>query len=742
MVGHLGGQSAEVRIPRLDKAPRLEDFLTMTPSAEWAGKLAKVEGFIQRDPDDGQQATEATEVYLGYDAASLFAIFVAHDGQPQKIRGRLERRESGGGDEDAVGVYLDTFHDQRRAYEFACNPVGVQADDIRSEDSDSWDSSFDTVWDSQGKVTAGGYIVWMRIPFRSLRFEQTASQTWGILVWRYMSRRAEGSFWPAVSRNSRGYLGQESTAKGIENISPGRNLQLIPYARFRSFHAIDDRNPAVPVYEDRSAEVRAGGDAKIVIKDSLVLDLTARPDFSQVESDEPQTTVNRRFESFFPEKRPFFTENGSYFEAPMAGLEGNARLLFTRRIADPDFGARLTGRRGPYSVGALFADDKSPGETAAPADPAAGARAYFDVVRVSRGLGGQSSLGTMFTERRFLGSYNRVLDIDSILRLDKNWALTALGAYSWTRALDGQVAAGRDLDLRLTRQGRGFNYDLKYSARAPEFLTQTGFVPRNDLRYLMQLASYEVRPQHSWLTRIVPALYLERGWFFHGTNAFETINPAITVDFNHLTTLKVYWARFNDGWRPQDFPALTQPSTFHGERIMGLNLMSRNLKWATLSANYEWGPQLNYGILPGQAPGITRQGHLEAGLSVLRSRGLSVNNSYILDRSLRPADGRTLYSSHILRSKWSWQLTRKASVRFIAQYNAVLANPQLTSVPTKRDFNGDFLFTYLVHPGTALYVGYNGDLSRPGPAVGGAGPDRFVGDGRQLFVKVSYLFRF
>src|SRR5947207_11266602 len=139
----------------------------------------------------------------------------------------------------------------------------------------------------------------------------------------------------------------------MESISPGRNMQFIPYGVLRSFRALDTRDPAVPRFDHRDAEFHGGIDSKFVLHDNLVLDVTANPDFSQVESDEPQITVNQRFEVFFPERRPFFLENSDYFKTPID-------LFFTRRIGDPQFGARLTGKVGPYSLGILATDDRGP----------------------------------------------------------------------------------------------------------------------------------------------------------------------------------------------------------------------------------------------------------------------------------------------------------------------------------------------------------------------------------------------
>ena len=169
-----------IQIPRIGSPPRLEEFLNMEPPPRWKDKLAKVDQLTQRIPTDGAPVSQRTEIYLGYDAKNLYAIFICFDSEPQKIRARLSRRDDVF-DDDTVEIILDTFHDHRRAYAFNSNPLGVQADALWTEGSD-FDPSFDTVWNSAGKVTDRGFVVLMAIPFRSLRFSSSSPQTWGIML--------------------------------------------------------------------------------------------------------------------------------------------------------------------------------------------------------------------------------------------------------------------------------------------------------------------------------------------------------------------------------------------------------------------------------------------------------------------------------------------------------------------------------------------------------------------------------
>ena len=356
--------------------------------------MAKVTGFIQRAPHDGEGVSEPTEAYLGYDQKNLYVVFICFD-DPRQVRARMSRREDIY-DDDQVEVMLDTFHDRRRAYAFQTTPLGVQWDAIwteasRSEVNGNFDTSFDTVWNSRGKVTSRGFVVLIAIPFKSLRFPSTEKQVWGIILYRGIHRKNEDAFWPPVSRRIQGRLGQAATLYGLEGISPGHSIDLIPYGLLRGFRALDTRDPTNPYFQQADAQGQTGMDAKFVIHDHFVVDLTANPDFSQVESEDPQITVNQRYAVYFPEKRPFFLENEDFFRTPMD-------LLFTRSIADPSAGIRLTGKDGPYSVGLMAADDRSPGLAVPDYSPYSGIRSYFTIARVSRDIFRQSSVGALYTD--------------------------------------------------------------------------------------------------------------------------------------------------------------------------------------------------------------------------------------------------------------------------------------------------------------------------------------------------------
>lgn len=736
--------SFDLEIPPLERAPTLEDFPDMKPVPEMEGKLKRVTDFLQKEPSDGQPSTQRTEAYLGFDRQNLYVVFVAFDSDAKQIRARMVPRESfmdeeGYSTDDNVTLCLDTFGDQLRGYLFSVNPHGIQWDALATEGSHDYDTSFDALWYSRGKLTDKGYMVWISIPFRSLRFPPESRQKWGLMLRRDIPRANEVSFWPAHTTRIAGFWNQAASLTGLQDISPGRNLQLIPYGSFRNFRTLDTTDPVQPEFVSKRHEFDGGVDAKMVLRDSLVLDVAINPDFSQVESDEPQTTVNERFEVFYPEKRPFFIENAGYFQTPN-------NLLFTRRIADPQFGARLTGKIGRYAVGALVADDQSPGRSVTADDPLHGKRALFTVARISREIGKQSSIGVIFTDREFDRSYNRVGGVDARFRLGQNWTTEAQAVTSSTRDLDGRLRSGPAYDFSLNRSGRQFNYSLQYNDRSENFETEPGYMMRPDVRNVAQEIRYEFRPEGNRLISWGPALMMEQTWDHAGNHLNWLYVMDWSAEFTGKTYLSLFFAPEFEQFRPEDFPGISRRRSYR-RQTTGLHFSTSYWKHFDLQGEYNFGRRVNITPLVGQDPELAGRSSGEITLSLHPSTSLRIDNTYILFRLYNPSDGSSIFNNHIVRTKWNWQWNRELSFRAILQYDAILANPARTSLSTTKNVNLDFLLTYMLHPGTALHLGYNTNLQNIALVPFGNRTEilrtnEFLNDSRGLFLKLSYLFRF
>ena len=712
---------ATLHIPRLDQRPTLEDFLEMRPTPVFAGKMLKVDGFQQRDPKDGTPVTQKTEVYLGYTDKNLYVVCVCFDSEPGKIRARLVRRELIN-DDDQFGFVLDTFHDRQHGLFFYLNPLGVQQDGIWIENGNGPDYSYDMVWNSAGKLTPQGYVVWFEIPFKSLRFPAADLQKWGVFFERDIKRNSEDSFYPHITSN---------------------------------------RDPTNPYFGGEYLEIRPGLDSKIVLKNSFVLDSTINPDFSQVESDQPQITVNQRFEVFFPEKRPFFLENSSYFNTPV-------NLVFTRRIGDPEFGTRLTGKSGPWSVGMLFADDRSPGLSVTPYDPLAGHKAYFGVLRVNHDIGKESSIGLIYTDRELhtvpgelecsdnacLVGSNRVGGFDAKIKPNAKWLITVQALDSHTKFYDGTHKGGPAFDWYVERSSTKTEYNAWYQDTSAGFETDTGFFRRPDIRRLSQFAMYRFRREGKTLQWHGPSIFTINNWDHHGTRLDWFTNVNWRFILSGSSDFGAFGNIGHERLRPFDYSTLTMNQDYtHYQR--GFWFDYGYFKPVVLSAQVDWGQATNYDTAVGP-PILAKANDIQFSATVRPVKGLTIDNTYLLTRLRDVNTNANMFNNHIIRSKWNYQFTRELSLRVIGQYNAVLSNynaalPQyaLSSLPPAKQFNADVLLTYFVHPGTAVYVGYNSDLQNlpSPPSVDPLGnltrlPGHFLNDGRQIFVKISYLFQY
>lgn len=752
-----------VTIPKLSGIPRLEDFLTMQPAPGVAQQMTKVENFVQHDPKDGAPAQERTEVYIGYDAKNLYAVFVCFDKEPGKIRARMARREDIGPEHDEVQLYLDTFNDKKRSYGFMINPVGVQYDYIWTEDN-GYDSSWDTVWDSSGKVTPEGYVAMMSIPFRSLRFPNVEQQSWGILFQRVVPHDNDNSFFPHVSSSIQGRLNQEAQLKGLDGINPGRNFQLNPYGVTGAFRNLDQRDPNHPFFTGNHLGGTAGVDGKLIIHDSLVLDFTVNPDFRQLESDQPQNTVNQRFEVFFPEKRPFFQEGTSFFTTP-------ANLYFTRRIEAPFAGLKLTGKLGPYGIGILAIDDRGPGRSIPDDDPLRRKRAYFTVGRLTRDLWKQSQVGVFYSDREMsavpadvslcqnnavnstqstacITNSNRVGGVDFTFHFGDHVLTNGQAVISTNDQADGQHLTGGRYRWYASYNSRHVFYDVRLEDVTPNFVTLTGFFQRTDNRHESQYGSYTFRPEGKILTNFGPQVFHRAEWDHHNTLLNWDYEPGFFVNLKANTNIQFWHGYARETLRPTDFSSLTRNTDFV-EDYTGFTLTNTYFKLVTFNGALNWNKVINFDP-PGTLPPFAAHevnGNLNATIHPLNK--LSIDNSYILERlTTRTNPEQGILTSHVIRSKWNYQYNTKLSFRTIFQYDGLVRNPLNTSLDQTKNFNTDFLVTYLVHPGTAFYLGYNSNMENLDPFAISTHTallrtnKSYINDGRTIFAKISYLFRF
>ena len=329
-------------------------------------------GFRQREPVEGANPSYETELRVVYSDTAMYVAVRAIDPDSAKLIGRLTRRDTQSSS-DWIRVIVDSYHDRRTAFEFAVNPAGVKQDRYWFNDWNS-DLAWDAVWDVGVETTATGWQAEFRIPFSQLRFDPKGDGTFGFAVVRYIARLDETTTWPLLPRNASGYVSTFGTVGGILPGRAPRRFEVVPYGVARlETDADTDTNPFGRQLDPGAA---AGVDAKLALTPGLTLTTTVNPDFGQVEAD-PAVVNLTAFETFFPERRPFFLEGVGIFRLDLDCEDDNCSgLFYSRRIGRspqiepdaPDDGyssapgettilgaAKLTGRVGQYSVGALNA---------------------------------------------------------------------------------------------------------------------------------------------------------------------------------------------------------------------------------------------------------------------------------------------------------------------------------------------------------------------------------------------------
>ncbi|HEY1578486.1 MAG TPA: carbohydrate binding family 9 domain-containing protein [Terracidiphilus sp.] len=751
---------SDFKVPLLTQPVRLSDFTNMEPPPELKGKLAEVTGFIQNMPNDGEPASQRTHVWIGHTKSTLYFVFACFDDHPGDIRGHLTRREAfTNQSDDSVSVLLDPFQDRRKGVLFSVNPAGVQADAGWTDTpSVAWagdaDYSYDQVWDSEARVTSQGWMALIAIPFRSIRF-RTASSEWGVVFYRSLPRNSEYDFWPRVSTSISGVLTQEATMRGIEGVTASHNLQINPYVLGQNERELVNLDPMNPYFSSRRAEGTAGGEAKLIIKDSVVIDGTINPDFSDVESDQPQFTVNQRYPVYFPELRPFFLENANYFATPIL-------LVYTRNIVHPEYGIRLTGKLGQTNLGFFAIDDREPGELSAPGDPLYHKRARYSVARISQDLGSKgSSIGLIYTDEEFGGGWNRIGGLDFNARISPSWSVIGQVVESSSKGPlpdspgSTSYSAGPASFLEVQRTGHAFNLDSINKDYSSGFQTQLGFIPTTNIYNDQTQASYQWFPKIETIQSVGIQAMQQLAWDHQGNRVYHYTTVAPFMWLPRQFKIAPQLGQNSDTLGPQDGTLLTHNENFT-QNFGGLIVSGAPYRQFNFFVDLNRGGYVNFNPVAGGLPTLTNSQVVEALASIQPIRQLTIDNTYLLDREYSAATSAFVYEVQTFRTKINYQFTRSISARVITEYDSTLVNPAETSLSRRKQIGTQALFTWLPHPGTVLYVGYNNDLQNLDRALCNRGlngtcdptnpiPPRsnnYLNDGKQLFVKFSYLFRF
>jgi hypothetical protein len=439
--------------------------------------------FRQRDPKEGEPATERTVVRILYDQSMLYIGAELLDREPGAIRASELRRDNELSSDDTFAVLLDTFHDHRNAFLFRVNARGTRFDAVVRNESHEPTTEWDEQWTAEARVSESGWTVELAIPFKVLRFRSEQEQSWGLNFERLIKRKNEDTYWAGWDRNYNfTHVSQAGHLTGLAGIKQGGRLRIRPYvvAGVETLQAVPD-----PAGSDFDPNIGLD-DVKILVTSDLTADLAVNPDFAQTEVDEQRVNLTR-FSLFFPEKRQFFIEGADSFKmsAPQVGWGSPpAELFYSRRIGLSEdgnpipivAGGKLSGNLGGFELGVM---DVQTDESAGVAGE------NFAVARVRREVLGRSYFGGIFTNRLDGGEYNRVWGADARFVLLDYLTLTGM--------LAGNTATGTDGTEWLRQLGAGWDDDflrtgVQYLDIDPGFDPGIGFVERNDRMVAAQFA--------------------------------------------------------------------------------------------------------------------------------------------------------------------------------------------------------------------------------------------------------------
>ncbi|MEP6573808.1 MAG: DUF5916 domain-containing protein [Gemmatimonadota bacterium] len=750
-----------VKIPRIENEVIIDGALD---EAVW-GSAAMLNGFSQFSPSDGVAASDSTQVLVWYSPTAVYFGIRAFEAHGQ-VHATLANRDKIFAD-DNVQILLGTFNDGRQATVFALNPFGIQADGALVETGktaggftggtlsrEPTDLSPDFTFQSKGRLTDFGYEIEVRIPFKSLRYQAQDVQTWQLNVVRETQHSGYEDSWTPAHRASASFLGQSGTLVGLNGLHRGLVLDVNPELTGKL-----DGAPTGSGWKYKSTGPDIGGNVRWGVTNNLTLNGTAKPDFSQVESDAGQLAFDPRQALFFAEKRPFFLEGIELFSSP-------TNLIYTRRIVQPVAAVKLTGKGLGVNAGLLSAVDDRAASATGSDNP------VYNILRVQKDVGPQSRLGVVYTDRIDGNDYNRVGALDGRLVFGGVYSAQFQVAGSLTRSNSLTTPLSPLWLAKFNRNGKAFGFRTSFTGIADQFRAGSGFISRPGIVDLVVNPSYTLYGKRgSLIESFTGDIALDGTWqyqhFVHSRNIQDQ-----KLHFNGNASLHGGWA-VGTGLFIESFGydsalyagyALERPAA-------GGGLDTVRFTGQPTIPNFEGYVQVvtpQFAKFDGSI--FALYGHDEnffewassklligtAAFNWRPTDKLRAELSYNWQLVLRRSDGSKVGEGRIPRLKLEYQIARPLFVRLVGQYDAeqvaalrddgrtnapilILQNGTYvrTTAQQSNSFRGDVLVSYQPTPGTVLFAGYGSTLDEP-KALHFSGLRRQV-DG--FFLKVSYLYR-
>ncbi len=657
----------------------------------------------ETSPGENLAAKVSTTAYLVEDGEYLYVAFAAEDPNPAAIRAYLRDRDSAWQD-DFVGIVIDSYGDERRAFEFFANPLGVQMDLTNDDINQNEDSSWDAIWDSAGRIHETGYIVEMQIPLNQLRFSQTdGEKTWGIDLLRFYPREHRYRFSNNLQdRNLNCYLCQFQKIRGLEGVEPGRDLEIVPTLTASQSSTTSD--PGIEPLTSGGSDADAGVSLRWGITQDTTINLAINPDFSQVEADAAQLDVNNQFALFFEEKRPFFLEGADYFNSPI-------QAVFTRSVADPSVGAKLSGKRGRHTYGVFTAEDKLtnlifPGAFGSDSE-SLNLENTSVVGRYSLGFGRASSIGALVTGREGDDYHNYVGGLDMRWKVSDQHNLRIQHLRSSTEypasvatefeqplgSFDGDAThVTYDYDSR-----NWFGY-VRYRDFGAGFRADSGFIPQVNInQQVVGLGHVWHGDEDDWYSR----LRLNGDWDITHDDDGRLLEREVEFEIGVSGPMQSY---FEIGGFTRD--RLFDDILFKENklRLYG-QLQPRGGVNVGISARI--GDQVDFANSRlGDEWRVSPFFHWNVNRHLL----LRYEANFV---SLDTKDGAKIFDAAVHDLRLTWQFSIRSFLRLTTQLQDVEHNPDVytdTVDARSRDVGRQLLYSYKLNPQTVFFLGYSDAL--------------------------------
>jgi hypothetical protein len=468
-------------------------------------------------PGENTPAKQNTYMRVLYNSDFVYFGFDCRDTHPTEIRAHVTDRDKIFQD-DFVGVILDTYGGNQRSYELCVNPFGIQGDLLRVGNNE--DESFDIVWQSAASLNDSGWTAEMAIPLKSLRFPSAKIQHWNVLFLRIYPRdsRYNLSMTP-IDRNNPCFTCQGRPLVGIEDIESTNSVEVLPYVLGSQSSLLEDTENPSSSFNDNPVQGRIGAGLKYSPSPALSLEGVVNPDFSQIETDATQISINSRFSLFYPEKRPFFLEGSDLFQ-------NRITTFYSRTINDPSAAAKVSGKSQRLYFGYLVALDRNTPFTV-PGDEenstvSTSLHSFVNIARARYDFASESFVGAMLTGRTLSDAHNYVGGIDWNYLFSDSYYFRGEAFYSHTRevndlhllsdtrrfgstghdaAFNGETYGGYAFRSQFLRNARDLSFTLTYFDYSPTFQAQSGFVTQSDWRHAELYVGYALYPTNTWLDR-------------------------------------------------------------------------------------------------------------------------------------------------------------------------------------------------------------------------------------------------